>query len=581
MSRDEKLTPAEQATKRREQAAKRRKEQRERVQAAKEAKERAGDAAERREQAAKKRKAQRERAQAAKEAKERAGDAAERREQAAKRRKGAAGRSKARREQLQAAEGVDAGAKKASGRKADTAKVKSKAQRTAERVLKRREARQRAAERAAQRAQQRAKAKPQEKKGGVTGAMAAAQRAAEKAQRRAKARPQKKGGIVAAMSAAQRAAEKAKRREERRMGQRTRVAATPQKAVGETDDAALTERFEALDARFETLYQAVLLSEVSDDLEDTDSALAELPVTLEILRSRGYAFKNFLEKKIEVLQDQWTDLHERVLDAVDSRSEDLLEDADKAAALSDQARARSGSSATRQLDRCEAVLKRLESKVDAAQQTIEGMYDALDNNVDQTQSQLETIAWTLDQVDEASLDLYPAEAVVAVCQAQLLEQGDDKGPKGIFYLTDERVAFEQKEEVATKKVLFVTTEKEKLQELRFEVALGNVEEVKASEKGRIRRKELLELHFGGDAALRRVHLRLLGGADSDDWQGLIGRVVSGDIAQERVEPKDEAAIEAARSAPTECPTCGAQFTEPIVRGMQSLTCEYCGFIVRL
>jgi hypothetical protein len=162
-----------------------------------------------------------------------------------------------------------------------------------------------------------------------------------------------------------------------------------------------------------------------------------------------------------------------------------------------------------------------------------------------------------------------------------LERGDDEGPKGIFYLTDERVLFEQKEEVATKKVLFVTTEKQKVQELRFETAIGNVEEMQATDKGTLRHKELLELNFGGDASVRRVNLRLLGGADSEDWQGFIGRVVSGDIAQERVTPKDKEVVEAARSAPTECPTCGAKFSQTIVRGMQEIACEYCGAVVRL
>jgi hypothetical protein len=513
----------------------------------------AEEAAKRREEAARKRKAQRERTQAAEKSKKRAKETAKRREAAIKKRKQTAQRSQARRDQLREAEGVDTKSSKPAQK--GGARLMSAAQRAAEKAKKRKEARQQAVERAARRAQRRSKAKQQ-----AAGKDVATKKPA---------------------SAAQRAAAKSQRRQARRVGQRHRAAGVPQKAAPTTDDVALTEKFDELETKFETLYKAALLSEVSDDLEDTDSALAALPVTLETLRSRGYAFKSFLEKKITVLQEQWDDLEERVLDGVDSRSEELIKETDKAAALLDQARARSGSSAKRQLDRCESALTRLESKVDAAQQALEGMYDTLDNNVDQTQRQLEAIAWALDQVDEASFRLYPAEAVVAACEAQLLERGDDEGPKGIFYLTDERVLFEQKEEVATKKVLFVTTEKKKVQELRFKVPIGNVEEMKATDKGTIRHKELLELNFGGDASLRRAHLRLLGGADSEEWQGFIGRVVSGDIAQERVAPKDEAAVEAARAAPTVCPTCGAQFTQAIVRGMQEITCEYCGASVRL
>ena len=43
--------------------------------------------------------------------------------------------------------------------------------------------------------------------------------------------------------------------------------------------------------------------------------------------------------------------------------------------------------------------------------------------------------------------------------------------------------FEQKEEIATKKMLFITTAKEKVQELKWQAAIGQVVEAKASEEG--------------------------------------------------------------------------------------------------
>jgi len=70
-------------------------------------------------------------------------------------------------------------------------------------------------------------------------------------------------------------------------------------------------------------------------------------------------------------------------------------------------------------------------------------------------------------------------------------------------------------------------------------------------------------------------------ADNEEWAGLIGRVRSGDIAGERTRPKEEAAVEAAREAPTKCPTCGAVLTTPVVKGVREITCEYCGTVIRL
>ena len=76
-------------------------------------------------------------------------------------------------------------------------------------------------------------------------------------------------------------------------------------------------------------------------------------------------------------------------------------------------------------------------------------------------------------------------------------------------------------------------------------------QVKTSEKGFMGRKQLLDLTFASEADLSGAQLRLIG-ADNEDWAALIGRVKSGEIANERSRPKDEAAVEAARTAPTKC-----------------------------
>ena len=193
--------------------------------------------------------------------------------------------------------------------------------------------------------------------------------------------------------------------------------------------------------------------------------------------------------------------------------------------------------------------------------------------------QVEQIRWLLDQVDEASFQLYPAEDPVAACRAQYMETKKE-GPEGVLYLTDERLIFEQKEEIATKKILFITTDKETVQEFIFAVAIGQIEEIRASDKGFMGRKEMLELRFAPEADLSGATLRLLG-AENEKWAGLIGRVKSGEIAKERTRPEDEAVVEAVRAAPTKCPTCGATLDVAVVRGMREITCEYCGTVIRL
>jgi len=36
-----------------------------------------------------------------------------------------------------------------------------------------------------------------------------------------------------------------------------------------------------------------------------------------------------------------------------------------------------------------------------------------------------------------------------------------------------------------------------------------------------------------------------------------------------------------KEAPTKCPNCGGVIDQAVLRGMDSITCEYCGSVIRL
>ena len=116
-----------------------------------------------------------------------------------------------------------------------------------------------------------------------------------------------------------------------------------------------------------------------------------------------------------------------------------------------------------------------------------------------------------------------------------------------------------------------------------------MERAAPSERGGfLSRKEILECSLV-NADLARAVFKL--DADSEAWAALIGKVRSGDIAGEHVGTMAAAAAPAAGAAPavpppvavpdlpTKCPTCGAQLPE-LMRGQISLTCEFCGAVVR-
>ena len=360
-------------------------------------------------------------------------------------------------------------------------------------------------------------------------------------------------------------------------GQRTTpgVSRTTGSSTSGTTRDEMQSKISRVGDQLQRLQRNLLLSDVQDEIENIDTTLALLPAELERLRTRGYVFRSFLERKLGVLQEQWGGLNNKVRLEVNRRVRELEREASAAETTVRQASPGLSTS----VSRAETAVSGLESKINAAKSACRGMYSALRQNVDQTKRQITEISWLLDQVDEASFRLYPAEDAIVASRAQMME-GKKDGPSGILYLTDERLIFEQKEEIATKKVLFITTEKEKVQQLIFEAPVGQIEEITTTDKGFLGRKEILDLAFSREAPISGATLQLQG-ATNEDWAGAIGRVKAGDMDKERATPKDEEVVEAARSAPTKCPTCGATLAVTIVRGMREINCEYCGSVIRL
>ena len=345
----------------------------------------------------------------------------------------------------------------------------------------------------------------------------------------------------------------------------------PTRSVSEESEAKL----QSLQAQLGELQESVTLASVQDDMEEIRTTLSLLPTEIADVRSRGYVFQSFLEQKVDVLSNQWEDASRQISREVPRLTRELQREADEAERALHEAMA----GGNVKLSRAESAVEGLQHRISGATSTINGMYANLQQNVNQTKSQVEQIQWLLEQVDQASFRLRPAEDPVAACEAQFMETKKE-GPKGVLYLTDERLIFEQKEKKATKKVLFIATEKETVQELVFGVPVGQIEKIEAKQKGLLGHKEIMELQFAPEADLSGALLRLRG-ADNEEWAGLIGRVRSGEISKERSSPEETEMREEVRDAPTKCPTCGAALSVEIVRGMREITCEYCGTVIRL
>ena len=319
-------------------------------------------------------------------------------------------------------------------------------------------------------------------------------------------------------------------------------------------------------------------------MTDLDSGIAELSEEVTRNRSRGYVYKNFLERKLETLLQKWSEARP-MLETALRQQEPALSQLYNQAAQEFNSAVGLGARASSRLAAVKAKVDNLESRVQSARSSLDSIYSNVRETYYQTRSQIAEVTWLLDALDESPLELLANENPVQGVNAHWWRDGKKEGPKGILYLSDQRLLFEQKEKIATKKVLFVTTESEMVQELLMQVAVTGIDTCTSSHTGLGGHQDHLDFTFTeGDFVNAHFHIE---GQDSDRWAALVKRVLNGDIQRERFYPEGtDAAAAAAQAeaamaeAPSVCEACGAPLDPEIVRGQHSIQCEYCGTVMR-
>jgi hypothetical protein len=342
------------------------------------------------------------------------------------------------------------------------------------------------------------------------------------------------------------------------------------------------ERLASLRAQWNNLAGRATLGYLLDEIEDVQGELDALPGQVQEYRHRGYCFSRDWEARAQTLKDTWP---VRSRDARRLQRQQVHHLKAQVATI-ERLTARSVLS-ERGLDRLESELDQLESQLSSAETTVRGAYDALGQQLHQLKAEFGPVEYLLDSLDTASFDLYPDEVGVAACKAVWISGRDE--PEGTLYLMEGRLVFEQREKKAKKKVLFVTTAKELVQEKLWEAPIGAITELEAEDKRKfLSKKELLHLRFrdppprlAGETTVR------LKGTTNEEWSALIKRVQSGEIESDRIgaesgarEPETEGPTTPPREIPTKCPSCGARLPA-VMKGMRELNCEYCDAVLRL
>jgi hypothetical protein len=352
----------------------------------------------------------------------------------------------------------------------------------------------------------------------------------------------------------------------------------------QTPAQLLASQISSLSTKIGELQTEARLSSLRDSLEDLDGQTSGLRPCIYDLRERGYVFGKGLEARADGLSSQWRSLRPGVLREIERQAPLLASELSRLEPQLAMIQSRAGNPAAAKpaADTLERSLETLESKIDAVARDITGMFNQCQTDVRGLKSTLDRVGQMLERFAGASFRLLPTEGAVMAVKAVYSRDAkiEKEDPDGFLFLTDQRLLFEQNEEVATKKVLFITTAKEKVQKLLLDAPVALVQDVQASKKGLFGHEDHLALTFQSGAPVYQAWFHL-DGQDCNEWQQLIGQSRSGELEKDRAVAIDKEEVRKVKEAPAQCPNCGAPMTQVVLRGMESITCAYCQFVIRL
>lgn len=339
-------------------------------------------------------------------------------------------------------------------------------------------------------------------------------------------------------------------------------------------------------SKVSSLQADVRLAGLRDTVEDLDTQMSGLRPCVQDLRKRGYVFGKGMETQADGYSNQWRSLRVRVINEIQRQAPLLERELGPLETQLSQVRAGRPLMVKASVDRLESSLEAFEDKVGAVKSSVQGMFDSLQSESSEFKATLDRIDEMLKEFDSAAaagtIRLLPTEGAVMAVKAKYSRDAkmEDSDPEGFLLLTDQRILFEQNEEVATKKVLFITTEKQKVRKLLLEAPVALLETVQAEKKGLFGHQDHLVITFKSGAPVYQAWFHL-SGQDCNEWQQLLGKACSGGLETERAVAIDKTQVEKVKAAPSQCPNCGAPINQVVLRGMDSITCEYCRFVIRL
>ena len=296
----------------------------------------------------------------------------------------------------------------------------------------------------------------------------------------------------------------------------------------------ISSEVSSLNMSLADLQKRCTFGDIQNAVIDLDTSLTNASNLLEGARDKGYVYQRDLEEILYQAMDRWQPIRERVLGDVQTQASTMTP---QVLSLNDEvqrlnATLNNPAAAAQVLGSTQSQVNSLLNEISQVERSLQEAYSEIDAQADTLTSRLTTIHWALTQLGEAKFQLAHGEDLVRAAPARW-DQNGDQDPEGILYLSNKRLLFEQKEKVATKKVLFIAVAKELVQEVIIDQPLAHIPNVKAANKGLFGQQDYIEMQFT-EAQLGTVSFHL-NGQDSKLWASLLERARSSDIEKDRTQ----------------------------------------------
>lgn len=354
------------------------------------------------------------------------------------------------------------------------------------------------------------------------------------------------------------------------------------------DDSRVSEyrkKLSSIERKANDLKTRYLFQGIFGSVRDIESKLGTLGRNLQTIRQKGFIFGKDWEDSLAAYRQELpgikTSIQTETRNIANVHSFTLNSIISEVTSIRASFESNPGSYYSH-IDSLESRLHPINTMINDAENKLQVMIQPMQEKVNRIATRISRIDKGFETLESASFKLLSEENLVDVWDAMYLKEGK-KGPRGFVYLTDNRIRFEQNEDVVVSRKFLVVTKKERVRKLMIDEPIGLITTSKDAERGFfLARKEMLDLEFGQGAKVRKATFRLF--TDSKEVDNVLDSVVSGGIeASKTASAAEKQKEKEAKPLPRidKCPACGASFNKPIVKGMTHIKCEFCGKVIYL